>query len=92
MIGILAAVAKQERMWISGHVVAGLERARAQGRVGGRPKAEDDHKLVAKVRHLQKEGASLRTIAEKAEIAVNTVQRILAAAYRRHKRHHKPRR
>ncbi len=80
VIGILAAVAKQERVRISERVVAGLERAKAQGRVGGRPKAEDDHKLVAKVRSLHNEGASLRTIAEKADVAVNTVRKILAAA------------
>jgi DNA invertase Pin-like site-specific DNA recombinase len=79
VIGILAAVAKQERVRISERVVAGLERARAQGRVGGRPKAEDDHRLVAKIRHLHKEGASLRTIAAKAEVAVNTVRKVLAA-------------
>jgi DNA invertase Pin-like site-specific DNA recombinase len=80
VIGILAAVAKQERVRISERVVAGLERARAQGRIGGRPKAEDDYKLVARVRHLHKEGKSLRTIATKTEIAVNTVRKILAAA------------
>jgi DNA invertase Pin-like site-specific DNA recombinase len=80
VIGILAAVAKQERVRLSERTIAGLERAKAQGRVGGRPKAEDDHKLVAKVRHLHKQGASLRTIAEQTEIAVNTVRKILAAA------------
>ena len=39
VIGILAAVAKQERVRIE-RTIAGLERARAAGRVGGRPKAE----------------------------------------------------
>jgi DNA invertase Pin-like site-specific DNA recombinase len=80
VIGILAAVAKQERVRRSERTIAGLERARAQGRVGGRPKAEDDHKLVAKVKHLHRGGASLRHIATKAEVAVNTVRKILAAA------------
>jgi DNA invertase Pin-like site-specific DNA recombinase len=79
VIGILAAVAKQERVRLSERTVAGLERARAQGRVGGRPKAEDDHKLVTKVRNLRDEGASLRDIAAKADVAVNTVRKILAA-------------
>src|SRR6201987_1499239 len=46
VIGILAAVAKQERVRLSERTIAGLERARAQGRVGGRPKTEDDHKTV----------------------------------------------
>jgi DNA invertase Pin-like site-specific DNA recombinase len=80
VIGILAAVAKQERVRLSERTIAGLERAKAQGRVGGRPKAEDDHKLVAKIRHLHREGESLRGIAAKAEVAVNTVRKILAAA------------
>jgi DNA invertase Pin-like site-specific DNA recombinase len=79
VIGILAAVAKQERVRLSERTIAGLERAKAQGRVGGRPRAEDDHKLVAKVRKLHKDGASLRTIAAEAEVAVNTVRKILAA-------------
>jgi DNA invertase Pin-like site-specific DNA recombinase len=38
VIGILAAIAKQERVRISERTLAGLERARAKGRVGGRPK------------------------------------------------------
>ena len=80
VIGILAAVAKQERVRRSERTIAGLERARAEGRIGGRPKAEDDFKLVAKVQHLHKEGASLRQIAAKAQIAVGTVRKILAAA------------
>jgi DNA invertase Pin-like site-specific DNA recombinase len=79
VIGILAAVAKQERVRRSERTLAGLERARAQGRVGGRPKAEDDHKLVVRVKHLHREGASLRQIAAKADVAVNTVRKILAA-------------
>ena len=80
VIGIIAAVAKQERIRISERVVAGLERARKEGRTLGRPDKADDYKLVARVRHLHSEGASLRTIAAKAEVAVNTVRKILAAA------------
>jgi DNA invertase Pin-like site-specific DNA recombinase len=34
VIGILAAVAKQERVRISERIIAGLERARKQGRIG----------------------------------------------------------
>jgi DNA invertase Pin-like site-specific DNA recombinase len=79
VIGILAAVAKQERVRRSERTIAGLERARAEGRVGGRPAALDDHKLVAKVMHLHKKGASLRQIAAEAEVAVNTIRKILAA-------------
>jgi DNA invertase Pin-like site-specific DNA recombinase len=42
VIGILAAVAKQERVRLSERTVAGLHRAKAQGRVGGRPRTEHD--------------------------------------------------
>jgi DNA invertase Pin-like site-specific DNA recombinase len=80
VIGILAAVAKQERVRLSERTIAGLDRARAQGRIGGRPKAVDDRKLVAKVMHLHHKGESLRSIAAQTEIAVNTVRKILAAA------------
>jgi DNA invertase Pin-like site-specific DNA recombinase len=80
VIGILAAVAKQERIRISERVTAGLERARKQGKTLGRPDKAEDYKLVAKVRNLHGEGASLRTIAAQAEVAVNTVRKILAAA------------
>jgi hypothetical protein len=74
------AVAKVGREEIRERILAGLARARKQGRVGGRPKAEDDHRLKAKVRHLHSGGASLRTIAAQTQIAVNTVRKILAAA------------
>jgi DNA invertase Pin-like site-specific DNA recombinase len=80
VIGILAAVAKQERVRRSERTLAGLERARAEGRVGGRPSKADDYKLAAKVRHLHRGGASLRQIAAEAGIAVNTVRGILSAA------------
>lgn len=80
VIGILAAIAKQERIRRSERTIAGLERARAEGRIGGRPKAEDDHKLVAHVTRLRKSGSSLRQIATEAGVAVNTIRKILAAA------------
>src|SRR5258707_10883117 len=47
VIGILAAVAKQERIRLSERTVAGLERAKAQGRIGGRPKVIcDRHRIL----------------------------------------------
>lgn len=39
------------------------------GRVGGRPKAEDDHKLVAAVAKLKAKGASVRVIAKEMGIS-----------------------
>jgi DNA invertase Pin-like site-specific DNA recombinase len=74
----LAAVAKQERVRLSERTIAGLERAKAQGRVGGRPKAEDaEPKLLAKVEMLRSQGYSIRVIAAEVEKSPNTVLRLL---------------
>jgi len=76
VIGMLAAVAKQERVRLSERTKAGLECARAQGNVGGRPKSEDvDHKLVAKIMKLRNQGMSIRAVAEAVGKSPNTVQR-----------------
>jgi DNA invertase Pin-like site-specific DNA recombinase len=78
VIGILAAVAKQERVRLSERTIAGLQRAKAQGRVGGRPKAEEaDPKLVAKVNRLRSEGFSIRAIALEVKKSSNTVLRLV---------------
>jgi len=78
VIGILAAVAKQERDRLSERTIAGLERAKAQGRVGGRPKAEDaEPKLVAKIERLRSQGHSIRSIAIEIKKSPNTVLRLL---------------
>ncbi len=80
VIGILAAVAKQERVRLSERTIAGLERARAQGRVGGRPKAEDDPKLVQRFAKLQDAGLSVRKIATELGVSPTTVQKLSRAA------------
>ncbi len=80
VIGILAAVAKQERVRLSERTIAGLQRARAQGRVGGRPAVVDDPKTVKTVLKLHHQGCSLRHIAGEVGIAVNSVRKVLAAA------------
>jgi DNA invertase Pin-like site-specific DNA recombinase len=78
VIGILAAVAKQERVRLSERTIAGLQRAKAQGRIGGRPKAEDaDPKLLAKIRRLRSRGNSIRAIAAEVEKSTNTIVRLL---------------
>jgi DNA invertase Pin-like site-specific DNA recombinase len=79
VIGILAAVAKQERVRLSERTIAGLERARAAGRVGGRPKAEDDHKLMSRYQELKANGLSVRKIAGELGISATTVQKLSAA-------------
>ena len=78
VIGILAAVAKQERVRLSERTIAGLQRAKAQGRVGGRPKSEDEEpRLVAKIGRLRSQGQSIRAIAAEVGKSPNTVMRLL---------------
>jgi len=80
VIGILAAVAKQERVRLSERTLAGLQRAKAQGRIGGRPKAEDaDPRLVAKIGGLRSQGHSIRVIATELSKSPNTIVRLLEA-------------
>jgi DNA invertase Pin-like site-specific DNA recombinase len=76
VIGILAAIAKQERVRLSERTIAGLERARAHGRVGGRPKVEDSPGIVKEFRKLKASGLSVRQIARRMEISPTTVQKL----------------
>ena len=80
VIGILAAVAKQERVRLSERTIAGLQRARAQGRVGGRPKTENDFKLVGRVDALKAEGKSIRQIAATVGVSPSTVLKLVNRA------------
>jgi DNA invertase Pin-like site-specific DNA recombinase len=83
VIGILAAVAKQERVQNqrarTGRAGTRTE-AGKQGSIGGRPKAEDDHKLFQAVQRLRAAGKSIRQIAAEADISTNTVLKLLRAA------------
>ena len=76
VIGILAAVAKQERVRLSERTIAGLERARAHGRVGGRPRVEDSPGIVKEYRNLEASGLSVRQIARQMKISPTTVQKL----------------
>ncbi len=77
VIGILAAVAKQERVRLSERTIAGLQRAKAQGRVGGRPRAEGDYKLVSRVDALKAEGKCIRQIAATVGVSPSTVLKLV---------------
>jgi DNA invertase Pin-like site-specific DNA recombinase len=77
VISSAATLAKQERLKISERTVAGLERARKQGRVGGRPKLVLDR---AQVRRLREEGKSLREISDAMGLSLTTTARILKTA------------
>jgi DNA invertase Pin-like site-specific DNA recombinase len=65
IIAILGAIANQERVRLSERVVAGLERARKHGRVGGRPRKKyDKDRDASKIRELREDGQSLQEIAD----------------------------
>jgi DNA invertase Pin-like site-specific DNA recombinase len=80
VIGILAAVAKQERVRLSERTIAGLERAKAKGRVGGRPTVQGDTKTVKALLRLRSEGHSIREIAAELNLSTNTVMKVLKKA------------
>ena len=77
VISILAVIAKQERVRLSERTLAGLARARAQGRIGGRPRVPCDHRKVLK---LHAAGCSLGEIAKSLKLTKTTVYRIIKAA------------
>ncbi len=74
VLAILAAIAKQERIRISERVQAGLSRARAQGKILGRPRAAVRRERVLALRA---RGLSIRAIAVETGVSSMTVQRIL---------------
>jgi DNA invertase Pin-like site-specific DNA recombinase len=76
VIAILAAIAKQERLRLSERVLAGLARARAEGRIGGRPPLPDD--IRKKVLKLNSRGLSFGQIAGELGISKMSASRIVA--------------
>jgi DNA invertase Pin-like site-specific DNA recombinase len=76
VVSILAVVAKQERVRLSERTLSGLARARAQGRVGGRPKAVCD---VRTLHRLRASGKSLAAIGKECGgLSKTTVARLLS--------------
>jgi DNA invertase Pin-like site-specific DNA recombinase len=74
VISILATIAKQERVRLSERTIAGLQRARQQGRVGGRPRKECDRDRLAELR---RSGLSLGQIATQMGLSKTTVARMV---------------
>lgn len=76
MLTLMAAFAEFEREIMRERVKAGLQAARHQGRIGGRPR-----KIFArwKVAGLHKAGWSVRAIATKLKVSTGTIQRLLKA-------------
>src|ERR1017187_8085320 len=74
VISLLAALARQERIRLSERVVAGLERARKEGRIGGRPKVVVS---ASKIRKLVERGMSTVQIGKQLGCSRMTVSRRL---------------
>ncbi len=77
VVSLMATLAKQERLRISERTRAGLNRARREGRVLGRPRVAVD---IAKVRKLQAAGHGLRGVAEMTGWSLSSIMRALANA------------
>ncbi len=78
MFQLLGIFSEYERAMIQDRVKAGLARAKAKGRVGGRPQVSP--KIVAAILDKHSTGLSLRKIAKQVGVGVSTVQRTLKAA------------
>ena len=78
LFGMLAVFAEFERDLIRERVVAGIRRAKAQGRVFGRPRLH--HVDPERARALLAQGLSLRAVARTLGTHATTVSRALAAA------------
>jgi DNA invertase Pin-like site-specific DNA recombinase len=61
VLSILATIAKQERIRLSERTIAGLEKARKQGRIGGRPRLIVNRDELAR---LDAEGMTMAEIGE----------------------------
>ena len=77
VIGILATIAKQERVRLAERTRAGLERVRREGKRLGRPTARVD---AAAIRALRASGASWSEIARNTGLSRGTVQKVCRVA------------
>ena len=78
IIGLMAALARQERVRLSDRVKAGMERARAEGKHVGRPRTPDE--VREQIRDLAATGElSRRAIAREVGTSPATVRRVLGA-------------
>jgi DNA invertase Pin-like site-specific DNA recombinase len=71
IISLLSTLARQERIRTSERVLAGLARARQQGRIGGRPSL--DESIISKIKKHKSEGMSISNIAQKLNVSRGTV-------------------
>jgi DNA invertase Pin-like site-specific DNA recombinase len=77
VLSILATTAKQEGIRLSERVVAGLDKARREGRVGGRPRLVINR---ARVVRMAEDGLTMREIGEELGVSAASVSRILSVS------------
>lgn len=77
--GMLAVLAEFERELLVERTNAGLKAAKAQGRVGGRPKSVSEDKLAA-ARARRERGESLAEIARALQVSKSALHRALTTA------------
>jgi DNA invertase Pin-like site-specific DNA recombinase len=75
VVSILACIAKQEKARISERTVAGLERAKRNGKVLGRPRVVPD---PTEILALRRKGVSWNVISRQTSVARATVRRVAA--------------
>jgi DNA invertase Pin-like site-specific DNA recombinase len=89
LLAVLASLAKLEREKISQRTKAGLERARARGKILGRPRFSDADR--EKLRKALDTGESWHAVSKKTRIPYATVKKhARAMGYRSHQRQGKP--
>lgn len=74
VVSLMATIARQERLRIGERTRAGLQTARRNGKVLGRPRVDVDAKKAARLRAT---GKSFREIAETLKTSADTVRRAL---------------
>jgi len=79
VIAILATIAKQEHARLSERVVAGLRRAKREGKVLGRKRIIVDRE---KIRTMHATGQSVRAIAAEVGVSKSLVANIVSRAFR----------
>jgi len=77
VMGILALIAEFETEIRRERQMEGITKAKAEGRVGGRPRLVNEM-IEARIRQLRSDGLSIRKIAAEVGFSKATVQKILA--------------
>lgn len=78
IIGIMAVLAQLRVSTIRENTMRGLEHARSQGRVGGRPRVMTQQRIDT-AHKLRSEGKSYPQIAEILGVSISSIQRTLSA-------------